>query len=265
MKKHSRFLWLGILAIISAGCSSVEYVGKKFDPLPEEKPIFFTWEKSEIDPAKYMIIGHGILSAPGGSDRYEIEDQLTQAARERGADAVCVVASRRVIEGVYDLDEDEMLFPQDVPTDAALSKPKEPSPEESQKWGRQVRLQGEYHGRKRVKVRAVFWKDRAVAEPLIRQQTELLESKAAGNWNGDDVLADLPKTPTQEEKLAPVADTSDALPPLMPEALPAEEPAKKPVSTVPAYIAPAVPLMQGPNSTERAQPAVTPNQIFPLP
>ncbi len=209
MKKKSILCALTALSLIlSTGCGHLEYVGRHFDEHPEGAPIVFTWEKSEIDPAQYMIIGHGILTVSAHTDRYGIEDELVEEARKRGADAVCVVNSRRVEAGLYDLDEDEKSFMQGLTSDAGLMKPVEVPQEEDKKWGARTTLQGEYHGRKLVKVRAVFWKNRKEAEPLIRQQKELLEHKAAGNWNGENV-PDMPKKEAEKELIPQNAPQSE--------------------------------------------------------
>ncbi|MCQ2353448.1 MAG: hypothetical protein MJ033_08255 [Victivallaceae bacterium] len=257
------------LLTIATGCSQLEYVGRNFDELPEEAPILFTWERSEIDPAQYMIVGHAILTVSGRNDRYGIEDELTEAARKHGADAVCVVNTRRVEAGLYDLDEDELFFAQGVKSDSALMKPVDMPPEEDKKWGTHAKLQGEYHGRKLIKVRAVFWKNRKEAEPLLRQQEELLERKAAGNWNGENV-PDLPKVRPEKENLPettydsnaatiPVTTVEPDLPPPQPET-------KEPQKSSDPEIAPKTePLMQGATPPHQPQMAVPPNSIFVMP
>ena len=255
------------LLTIATGCSQLEYVGRNFDKLPEEAPIIFTWERSEIDPAQYMIVGHAILTVSGGEDRYGIEDELTEAARKHGADAVCVVNTQRVDKGLYDLDEDELFFAQGVKSDSALMKPVDVPPEEDKKWGPRTKLQGEYHGRKLIKVRAVFWKNRKEAEPLIRQQEELLERKAAGNWNGENV-PDLPKAKSDKENLPettydsnattiPMTTVDPALPP--PPQAKEEKKSSAPVAPSPE------PSMQGATPPHQPQMALPPNIIFVMP
>lgn len=268
-KKAIHFGLATLLLAMATGCSNLEYVGKNFDELPEEAPVIFTWERSEIDPAQYMIVGHAILTVSGGNDRYGIEDELTEAARKHGADAVCVVNTRRVEAGLYDLDEDELFFAQGIKSDSALMKTVPVPPEEDEKWGTHAKLQGEYHGRKLIKVRAVFWKNRKEAEPLLRQQGELLERKAAGNWNGENV-PDLSEVKTDKENLTEtISDGSTATIPMTtvePELSPEQPQMPEPQSSAATEKSPLPePSAQGATPPHQPQMALPPSNIFVMP
>ena len=107
----SAFLFL---LLCCAGCMSFDYVGQTFDPRPDAAPVTVFRGRRTIPPDTYRIIGRGILTGSSRIDGYDRIQKMRTAARERGADAVCIVASRNVQVGFYPRFEGEFAEPSTI-------------------------------------------------------------------------------------------------------------------------------------------------------
>ena len=99
------------LLLCCAGCMSFDYVGQKFDPRPDSSPVVFFKGRKEIPPDTYRIIGRGILTGSSRIDSFDRTQKMRTVARERGADAVCIVAARMVPVGFYPRSDGEFEEP----------------------------------------------------------------------------------------------------------------------------------------------------------
>lgn len=99
------------LLLCCAGCMSFDYVGQTFDPRPDSSPVTFFEERGKIPPDAYRIIGRGTLTGPARYDSYDRRQKMCSLARERGADAVCLVSSRTVQVGFYPRPRGEFAGP----------------------------------------------------------------------------------------------------------------------------------------------------------
>ncbi|MDD4817000.1 MAG: hypothetical protein PHI85_03410 [Victivallaceae bacterium] len=87
-------------ACVVSGCIDIDYVGQRLDPLPSDMPVVFFNEGQDFDVAKYAEVGRATVTAPDGTNMVEIKEKLQDEARSVGADAVKIIAFKRVNEGV---------------------------------------------------------------------------------------------------------------------------------------------------------------------
>ena len=88
---HLRFLIAFIsVTFVAAGCASVNYVGKSFDPTTSVAVYF---DESEID-REYVVFGQAIGSGVWRS--YDtVQEKLIEEAMRKGADAILVTGIGR--------------------------------------------------------------------------------------------------------------------------------------------------------------------------
>ena len=171
--RHLLFLSAVAALLLTAGCVKIDYVGREFNPTPESEPVAYYLNRSEIPPGEFRIIGRATLTAPDGTDGYDIKDELQAKARACGADAVCQVRARKLDVGLYDREETDP-FPAQKPLDPANTAFNAPSTQEAEKaeYGDPIKLQGEKQSRKEVVVQALFLKKKAEVEKLIAEQEQ---------------------------------------------------------------------------------------------
>ena len=98
MKKYGigiRNAALAALTLSAVGCMNVDYVGQSFPPLAEDSAVA-VYSPSAPPPENMRAIGRVYLTAPQGTSVEEISDELVALAREKGAEAVNIVESKRV-------------------------------------------------------------------------------------------------------------------------------------------------------------------------
>lgn len=94
-----------------SGCMSFDYVGQSFAPRSESAPVTILQGRDAIPADAYRIIGRGVLTGPADTDLYDRDARLRNEARDRGADAVCVVSNIVKAVGVYPQTGDEFSAP----------------------------------------------------------------------------------------------------------------------------------------------------------
>lgn len=97
MKTHC-FAALFILMLLS-GCVSVEYVGQRFAPQPDDAFIALFDSPKAVPAGAYKVIGRAELTAPDGARWFDLHDRFLAEARAVGADAVELVGYKRVVVG----------------------------------------------------------------------------------------------------------------------------------------------------------------------
>ena len=75
-----------LVTLLAIGCTSVNYVGRSFDPTTSVDMYF---SKEEIEK-EYTVIGHAIGSGTFGASNEKIQKKLVEEARSRGADAILI-------------------------------------------------------------------------------------------------------------------------------------------------------------------------------
>ncbi|MBQ7695115.1 MAG: hypothetical protein IJT50_08320 [Lentisphaeria bacterium] len=110
------FSFFGFLLLCCTGCMNFDYVGQKFDPRPDSSPVTFFEEREKIPPDTYRIIGRGTLTGPARYDSYDRRQKMCSVARERGADAVCIVDTRIIPVGYYPQAKGEFAGPSTIST-----------------------------------------------------------------------------------------------------------------------------------------------------
>jgi len=168
--RHLLFLSVVTALCLAAGCVRIDYIGREFTPTPESEPITYYLNRGEIPPGEFRIIGRTTLTAPDGTDGYDIKDELLEKARACGADAVCLVRARKLKAGLYDREEPD---PPKKPLDPADTAFHAASAVEAE-YGKPVKLQGEKQFRMEVVVQALFLKKKAEVEKLIAGQEQEL-------------------------------------------------------------------------------------------
>lgn len=184
------------LALLTAGCVSVDYVGQEFDPIPEGTPVTYFSGRDEIPPGKYRIIGRAhIKTTRKHFDKFDAREFLIDEARSRGADAVALVDLKRIKVGVYERDEASDL-------DISLPSKHGSGLELHEEFGKPTELRGETHSRREIHLRALFLKDReALEEILARRGREL-----------DQLVKQPDPAVPGPARLVPVAESSDDAP-----------------------------------------------------
>ncbi len=185
-----------LAAVLLGGCVDFSYVGQEFAPTPASQPVLFFRNRSQLPVGKYQIIGRATIQAPDGTDVFDLEELLLQRAREYGADAVCMVETKRIELGAYEIEN------------AAFDGPSEPLDPGNLNWdgsavavntfGEQVNVGGEKMRREEVVVKALFLKDRKVLRRLLaergRELEELLQQPIVEPARPE-------KTPTDEDTI----------------------------------------------------------------
>ena len=98
--RHLLF-FAGVAALfLAAGCVKCDYVGREFAPTPESEPVAYFRNRGEIPPGDFRIIGRATVTAPDGTDGYDIRDLLLEKARNAVAD-VFLIGGR--YEPYYDI------------------------------------------------------------------------------------------------------------------------------------------------------------------
>ena len=133
-----RLLPVGIASAFIAGCTNFDYVGRSFAPRPETAKVSIFHTRGAMEEGKFMMMGRGVLTAPESYDKYDIEERLSELARERGADAVLIVKSRSVLRS-FNVPEGSSGFaaPSNIKVNPANRAP-DGQPLEENSFGRQI-------------------------------------------------------------------------------------------------------------------------------
>ena len=86
-----RLIPAALLACLAAGCATVDYVGESFQPTSQVDVYF-----AEKDvPREYKVIGQVLASGDQFVTASRLNTKLMARAREKGADAVIILAVTR--------------------------------------------------------------------------------------------------------------------------------------------------------------------------
>ena len=85
--------WLLLLPLLCAGCVSVDYVGKKFAPVPTFHVKVYE-SASEVPADKYTVIGHFTASSPPDIHRFEVEYKV-QTLEEKKSELNEIVSENK--------------------------------------------------------------------------------------------------------------------------------------------------------------------------
>ena len=123
--------WLLLLPLLCAGCVSVDYVGKKFAPVPTFHVKVYE-SASEVPADKYTVIGHFTASSPPDIHRFEVEYKVQTRGAEYGGDAICLIRDVVRPHSVYNSEYEEFGSPN--------SRKRKTPKEEQERFGKQVPL-----------------------------------------------------------------------------------------------------------------------------
>ena len=156
-----------------AGCMNFEYVGREFAPTPMSEPVAYYVNREQLPPGEFRIMGRAEITAPDGTDGYDIQELLLEKARSYGADAVCLVSARKVPVGYYEREEVNQgpQFPLD-PANVGFSGAPEPLAAELAEFGRPQTLSSAEGTRLEVEVKALFLKKKAELERRLERIKE---------------------------------------------------------------------------------------------
>lgn len=171
------FLLMGAVALFFvAGCIDFNYVGREFAPTPISEPVAYYVNRELVPAGEFRIMGRATVTAPDGTDGYDIQELLLKKARAFGADAVCLVRARKVPVGMYEREEVTQgpQFPLD-PANVMFSGAPEPLAAEMQEYGAPETLSGERNSRIEVVIEALYLKKKAALEQLTAEQGRELE------------------------------------------------------------------------------------------
>ena len=177
MKTSSFFLFRAVgllcLLLMVSGCVNFEYTGQEFSSLPAgELPKFYA-SRAAVPAGVYAVIGRGVLTT-GLQEEYEdIQDVLLEEGARRGADAVCIVSTRKesiglfASDGEFDGPSDKLADPFNLtPAGAAV---------QVNMAGDPVNLPAEQTGRKVQVIRVLFFKNKEAVQKIISGREKQLE------------------------------------------------------------------------------------------
>lgn len=172
---RSLLLTGAVALFLVAGCMNFDYVGREFAPTPVSEPVAYYVNREQLPPGEFRIMGRAMITAPDGTDGYDIQELLLEKARAFGADAVCLVRARKVPVGYYQREEVNQgpQFPLD-PANVEFGGAPEPLAEELQEFGPPQTLSSGRGTRYEVEVKALFLKKKAELEKLLAEQDEEL-------------------------------------------------------------------------------------------
>ncbi len=169
------FSFLGVLFL--TGCTSVDYVGQRFDPAPNYKIIEYYTKPGDVPPDQYKIMGRMTVTYPNEVGRFRVREKLETLAQEYGADAVLLIEIKKVETAVYDLPAPQ---PGPEPSAPAFTPPDAPPPDESgvdsklNPFNERTRLQGEVGRQVHTVARSIFLKNSAELRKLMIERKQPL-------------------------------------------------------------------------------------------
>ncbi len=169
--KHFFFSLTVAVVMMSAGCTSFDYYGQKFDSASTEV-VKVVWDKNEIDQDTYRMTGRGVLTVSATKDQFDIEEYLTDYAMEYGAEAVAVIDVIDSRKGIF---SSEKINPQSADN----------TPVSDPVFGEEISLRGESHGKLIKDIHVLFFRNRKEVDSILQQRDAQLQKKNDGNWRGD--------------------------------------------------------------------------------
>ncbi len=100
MKTGRMVVAAAMLVLAASGCVDLDYTGQTFPAPGADAPVAFFTADAPMPQNEYHAIGRITLTAPDGTNSDTLRDDLIDAAREHGADAVSVVEFKRVKTGM---------------------------------------------------------------------------------------------------------------------------------------------------------------------
>lgn len=188
------------IGLLVSGCIDLEYVGQEFEATPMSRPVALFQNRTEVPPGEYRIIGRATLTAPDGMLGYDIQEKLLDTAREAGADAVCLVSTKRVNVGTYQIENSSFSPPGTLRLNPG-NRSADGSMREINTFGsRASSVRGEERSRIEIVVKALYLKNRKeLARILAERGRELEELEELG---GEPALPVSGTASTAEEKPA---------------------------------------------------------------
>ena len=98
------------LLLLSAGCISVDYVGKKFAPVSVAQVKVYQ-SAAEVPADKYVVIGRFTASSERRTHPFEVEYEVQTRGAEYGGDAICLVGEYIRPHSEYNSDVEEFGSP----------------------------------------------------------------------------------------------------------------------------------------------------------
>lgn len=196
--------------LLTAGCVDFDYVGRELSPTPDSTPVVYFINREQIPPGEYRIMGRVVITAPDGTDGYEIQELLMEKARLYGADAVCLVRVRKVDVGFFSRTDSAPAAPQRPLDPANVDFKGAPSTEkaEQEEYGPPVLLTGEKKSRREVLLEALYLKNKTELDALTsgqdREISGILGEKAEPARS--ETLEEVAQKPDAEES-APESGT----------------------------------------------------------
>ncbi|MDR0932620.1 MAG: hypothetical protein LBM70_06315 [Victivallales bacterium] len=161
-------LLAGVFALLGVvGCTDIDYVGREFESTPVSEQVAYYVNRELIPPGEFRIMGRVTITAPDGTDGYDIQELLQKKAREYGADAVALVEARKIPVGVYEKTETPKALNSDNP---ASRRDADAQKAEIKEYGEPVKLSGERNFRLEVVIEALFLKKKTTLEELTKDQ-----------------------------------------------------------------------------------------------
>lgn len=186
-----RLMMTGVLPAFVAGCTSFDYVGRSFAPLPATEKVTIFHDRDAMQEGKYTMMGRGVLTVPADYDRYDIEEELGELAREHGAEAVLIVKVKSILRS-FNVPAGDSSFaaPSSMNANPNNTAPNGlPLAENS--FGLQVdssetyggttvlRPQKQYYGRKLSEISVIFYRNAEEMRKVLQNQEKKINESAS--------------------------------------------------------------------------------------
>jgi len=190
--------FLGVLFL--AGCTSVDYVGQRFEPSPNYKIIEYYTKPGDVPPDQYKIMGRMTLKFPYEVGRFRVREKLETLAQQYGADAVLLIEIKSVETAVYDLPAPQASAEPSAPTFTPPDAPADDSGVDTKlnPFNERTKLQGEVGRQIHTEARSIFLKNSAELRKLLIERKQPLaefdkikDFNATTDSDADDDSADL--------------------------------------------------------------------------
>lgn len=148
------------------GCMNFDYVGQKFEPIPDSQNVDYFVNRNMVPPGKFQIIGRAVVTGPNGIDTFDIQELLLEKARSYGANAVVITGVMRENVGLFERSE-ESFYRANRDTSPISLGPNGESISIDTLGKSGVPLRGETRSREQIKLQALFLKDRQTVRQLL--------------------------------------------------------------------------------------------------
>jgi hypothetical protein len=188
MLKKTLFALAAVFSL--AGCTSFDYIGRKFPAYPESHMIKIFRNENQVPAGEYLAMGRGTLTARRTYDRYDVEDKLIKLGNEYGADAVLIVSEEKIFKSFALPDDGDFagpstssLNPLNVAPDGESLVQSSFGTQVTENYGvnTTIRPETSYYGKTITEVRVIFLRKSDDMKKLLEERSKQIEEKSSSS------------------------------------------------------------------------------------